>query len=76
MKNSLPINPNVPQDYDAKEPYKFVLEKIVEKLNENVEFSRHAEAQVYVYSDTKKSSVVHLKNISVKADENLSNVQN
>lgn len=57
---------------DGKEPYKFVLEKIVEKLNENPDFSKHAKAEVYVYSETKKSSVVHLKNIAIKPDEDLS----
>lgn len=55
-----------------KDSYEAVLSFIVKKLNTDPEFSKYVKAEIYQYS--KKSNILHVKNINAKHDEDPSKV--
>ena len=54
-------------DNNSKKDYEVVLSFIVDKLNTDPEFSKYVKAEIYQYS--KKSNILHVKNINVNHDE-------
>ena len=55
-----------------KEDYEVVLSFIVDKLNSHPEFSKYIKAEIYQYS--KKSNILHIKNIKAEHDEDPSQI--